>query len=87
VKQVAKPAAEVFMFTRLALLGSLALLAACDQNRDAGRETGAADERSGVDTAISSTRVADTAVVEKDTTIDVDTLKKTDNVKDKDTNP
>jgi len=76
------------MFTRLALIGSLALLAACDQNRDAGRETGAADEeRSGVDTAISSTRVADTAVVEKDTTIDVDTLKKTDNLKDKDTNP
>jgi hypothetical protein len=76
------------MFTRLALIGSLALLAACNQNRDTNRETGAADnERSGVDTAIQSTRVADTAIVKKDTTIDVDTLKKTDNVKDRDSNP
>ena len=76
------------MFSRLALLGTLALLAACNQNRD--RETGAADnERSGLDTAIQSERVTDTAVVKKDTTIDVDTVKKTDHLKDagKDSNP
>ncbi len=75
------------MFARLAVLGSLAvLLTACDQNRD--RETGAADkDRSGVDTVVESQRVADTALVEKDTTIDVDTLKKTDNLKDKDSTP
>lgn len=76
------------MFARLAVLGSFALLAACNQNRDAGRETGAADnERSGVDTTVESQRIADTAVVQKDTTIDVDTLKKTDNLKGRDSNP
>jgi hypothetical protein len=74
------------MFSRLAVLGSLALLAACDRNPD--RETGAADkDRSGVDTVIESQRVADTAVVQADTNIDVDTTKKTDNLKDRDRKP
>jgi hypothetical protein len=56
----------------------VALLGAC---READRDTGALDEdRVGVDTIVESETVKDTAVVRADTTIDVDTLEKTDNI-------
>jgi hypothetical protein len=55
-------------------------LGAC---READRDTGALDEdRVGVDTIVESETVKDTAVVRADTTIDVDTLEKTDNIED-----
>ncbi len=63
-------------------LAIVALAGAC-RPADRNPDTGAVDnERSGVDTVVNSETVKDTAVVKKDTTIDVDTLKKTDHVKD-----
>ena len=63
-------------------LAIVALAGAC-KSADRDRDTGAVDnDRSGVDTVVNSETVKDTAVVRKDTTIDVDTLKKTDHVKD-----
>jgi hypothetical protein len=63
-------------------LAIVALAGAC-KPADRNPDTGAVDnERSGVDTVVNSETVKDTAVVRKDTTIDVDTLKKTDHVKD-----
>ena len=62
-----------------ATLAVVALLGACERKAD--HDTGALDnERSGVDTSIKSSSVKDTTVVKADTTIDVDTLKKTDNI-------
>ncbi len=59
-------------------LAMVALLGAC---READRDTGALDEDLvGVDTIVESETVKDTAVVRADTTIDVDTLEKTDNI-------
>lgn len=61
-------------------LAMVALLGAC---READRDTGAVNEdRVGVDTIVESETVKDTAVVRADTTIDVDTLEKTDNIDD-----
>ncbi|MGH7528070.1 MAG: hypothetical protein ACREMX_15355 [Gemmatimonadales bacterium] len=58
-----------------------ALLAACETKAD--RDTGAVEgDRSGTDTLIQSERVKDTTVVEADTSIDVDTVEKTDNLKE-----
>jgi hypothetical protein len=64
-----------------AALALVALVGGC-QKRDA--DTGALDkDRAGVDTVIQSSSVKDTTVVRADTTIDVDTIKKTDNIEDK----
>ena len=65
-----------------AVLAFVALSAGC---READRDTGAADnERSGADTLIESETIRDTTIVTADTTIDVDTVKKTDNIDDSD---
>jgi hypothetical protein len=68
------------MTTKLAAaLAVMALLGGC-QKRD--MDTGALDkDRAGVDTTVQSNSVKDTTVVKSDTNIDVDTLKKTDNIK------
>jgi hypothetical protein len=66
-----------------AILAIVALSGAC---KEADRDTGAADadhDRSGVDTLVESETVKDTTVVTADTSIDVDTVKKTDNIEDK----
>jgi hypothetical protein len=64
-----------------AILAIVALLGAC---KEADRDTGAADnDRAGVDTLVESETVKDTTVVTADTSIDVDTVKKTDNIEDK----
>ena len=55
-------------------IGVLALLAGCERRRD--QET----TRSGTDTIIRSSTVKDTTVVRADTSIDVDTLRKTGHV-------
>lgn len=51
---------------------------------DAGdRDTGAVDDdRTGADTTITAETVRDTTIVTADTAIDVDTVKKTDNIDD-----
>ena len=65
-----------------AALALVTLLGACQ--RKAADDTGALDhERSGVDTSIKSSSIKDTTVVKADTSIDVDTLKKTDHIDDK----
>jgi uncharacterized lipoprotein NlpE involved in copper resistance len=68
------------MKTKLAALVVLALLVGCDRKAD--RDTGmAADsDRTGVDTVIRSSSIKDTTVVQADTSIDVDTLEKTDHI-------
>ncbi|MBA3260629.1 MAG: hypothetical protein H0T68_14335 [Gemmatimonadales bacterium] len=64
----------------LAALFALGLVAGCE-NRRGDNETGDADgDRAGVDTTIETERVQDTTIVSADTTIDVDTLKETDNI-------
>ena len=64
-----------------AIVAIVALLGAC---KAADRDTGAADnDRAGVDTLVESETVKDTTVVTADTSIDVDTVKKTDNIEDK----
>jgi hypothetical protein len=71
------------MHTKLATaIAVLALLGGCNNRRD--RDTGALDhERSGTDTSIQSSTIKDTTVVKADTSIDVDTVKKTDNIEKK----
>ncbi|HEX3235110.1 MAG TPA: hypothetical protein VHR41_12990 [Gemmatimonadales bacterium] len=70
------------MRTKLATAIALLALVGCNQKN---RETGAAGNgdttRSGTDTMIQSSRIKDTTVVKKDTSIDVDTTKKTDHIK------
>jgi hypothetical protein len=70
------------MHTKLAAtLAVMALLAGCEKRNEA--DTGALDrDRAGVDTVVKSSAVKDTTVVKADTNIDVDTLKKTDHIKD-----
>ena len=64
----------------VAALAVVALLGACDRKAD--HDTGALDhDRSGMDTTIKSSSIKDTTVVRADTSIDVDTVKKTDNIK------
>ena len=70
------------MTTKLAAaLAVMALLGGC-QKRDT--DTGALDkDRAGIDTVVQSSSVKDTTIVKADTNIDVDTLKKTDNIEKK----
>lgn len=63
------------MRTTLVSLAALAALAGCEAKNDRG--TGAV----GRDTTITSERVQDTTIVTADTSIDVDTVSKTDNIK------
>ncbi len=64
------------------LAASLAIVALVGACKPAERDTGAVDnDRSGVDTVVQSETVKDTAIVQADTSIDVDTIKKTDNIK------
>jgi len=64
------------------LATSLAIVALVGACKPAERDTGAVDnDRSGVDTVVRSETVKDTAIVQADTSIDVDTIKKTDNIK------
>jgi hypothetical protein len=64
----------------LAAVAALTLLGGCKKNNG---ETGALDrDRSGTDTSITTSRIKDTTVVKADTSIDVDTTKKTDHIKD-----
>jgi hypothetical protein len=66
----------------LAAFFVLALVTGCE-NRRADNETGAADEdRSGVDTLIETERIQDTTIVTADTSIDVDTVEKTDHIEE-----
>jgi len=62
-----------------AAVAIVALLGGCKARND--RDTGALNDRSGVDTSVKSSTVRDTTVVKADTNIDVDTLKKTDHIK------
>jgi hypothetical protein len=62
------------------LAGILAVVALSGACREADRETGAMDDRAGVDTMVESETIKDTTVVEADTNIDVDTTKETDHV-------
>jgi hypothetical protein len=63
-----------------AVLAIVALSGGCG---DADRDTRAADnDRAGADTMIESETIRDTTIVTADTTIDVDTVKKTDNIDD-----
>ena len=73
---------------RKQLAVTLAMLAIAGACKPADRDTGAVDnDRSGTDTAISSETVKDTTVIQADTSIDVDTTKKTDHAEDaKDSN-
>jgi hypothetical protein len=70
----------------LATIFALALVAGCENRRadtNVDNETGAAErDRTGIDTLIESERVKDTTVVRADTSIDVDTLDKTDNIEE-----
>jgi hypothetical protein len=66
---------------RLLALLTLAAVVGCE-NRRADDETGAAEnDRSGVDTVITTDRIQDTTVIRADTAIDVDTVKDTDHIK------
>jgi hypothetical protein len=69
------------MRVMLATIAALALLGACERRDD---DTGARtdNERSGTDTVIQSETVRDTTVIRADTSIDVDTVKKTDHIDD-----
>jgi|GraSoiStandDraft_41_1057321.scaffolds.fasta_scaffold7767486_1 uncharacterized lipoprotein NlpE involved in copper resistance len=72
------------MRTKLVAAIALLTLAGCNQRKNG--ETGAVGGDSagvGVDTSIQSSRIKDTTVVKKDTSVDVDTTKKTDHIKDK----
>ena len=61
-------------------LAIVALLSGC---REAERDTGAVDnDRAGVDTIIRSETVKDTTIVSADTSIDVDTVKKTNHIEE-----
>lgn len=64
-----------------AILAIMALSGGCKQ---ADRDTGELDDdRAGVDTLVESETVKDTTVITADTSIDVDTIQKTDNIEDK----
>jgi hypothetical protein len=64
-----------------AALAVVAVLGGC-KKADTYNDTGAVDkDRAGVDTAVNSGMVKDTTVIKKDTSIDVDTTKKTEHIK------
>jgi hypothetical protein len=71
------------MRKQLAVVLTMAALAGACNERARDRDTGALDnDRSGTDTIVQSETVKDTTVVEADTSIDVDTVKQTDNIDD-----
>jgi hypothetical protein len=65
---------------------AIAALTACEKRGEGadGTDTtaGLGNERTGVDTAVTSTTVQDTTIVRADTNIDVDTVRQTDNAAD-----
>jgi len=63
-----------------AALAIMALMGGCKQN-NRNPDTGAVNDRAGVDTSIKSGTVKDTTVVKTDTNVNVDTTKKTDRIK------
>ena len=66
------------------LAAALAIMALAGACKEADRDTGAIDnDRSGTDTLVHSETVKDTTVITADTSIDVDTVKQTDNIDDK----
>ncbi|MFL5496174.1 MAG: hypothetical protein ACJ8DC_17450 [Gemmatimonadales bacterium] len=73
------------MRTKLVAAIAVLTLAGCNQrkNGETGAVGGGDTSRVGVDTAVQSSRIKDTTVVKKDTSIDVDTTKKTEHIKDK----
>jgi uncharacterized lipoprotein NlpE involved in copper resistance len=72
------------MRSKLVAAIALLTLAGCNQRKNETGAVGGGDtSRVGVDTAIQSSRIKDTTVVKKDTSVDVDTTKKTDHIKDK----
>ena len=69
------------MTTKIAAaLAMVALLAGCEKRADTGAVAG---DSVGVDTMVQSGTVKDTTVVQTDTNIDKDTVKKTDHIEDK----
>ncbi|MGN6392525.1 MAG: hypothetical protein ACTHM9_09805 [Gemmatimonadales bacterium] len=63
------------------LAAALAIMALIGGCKPKNGDTGAVNDHAGVDTSIRSGTVKDTTVVKKDTSIDVDTTKKTNHVK------
>lgn len=70
------------MYLRMAALLSLALVAGCEDRRSDAETAEADGDRAGVDTVITTDRIEDTTVIRADTSIDVDTIKATDHIKD-----
>jgi ABC-type uncharacterized transport system auxiliary subunit len=66
---------------RKQLAAGLAIVALLGGCKKADHDTGAVNDRSGVDTLVKSGTVKDTTVVKADTNIDVDTTKHTDHIK------
>jgi hypothetical protein len=70
------------MRKQLAFLLTVAALSVGCKEADRDTDTGAVDARDGADTTVTSETVKDTTVVTADTSIDVDTVKQTDNIDD-----
>jgi len=70
------------MRKQLAFMLTVAALSVGCKEADRDTDTGAVDARDGVDTMVTSETVKDTTVVTADTSIDVDTVKQTDNIDD-----
>lgn len=66
---------------RKQLAAGLAIVALLGGCKKADHDTGALNDREGVDTMVKSGTVKDTTVVKADTNIDVDTVKSTDHIK------
>ena len=72
---------ECSMTTKIAAaLAMVALLAGCQKREDTGALR---EDSASVDTVVQSGTVKDTTVVQTDTNIDKDTVKKTDHIEDK----
>jgi hypothetical protein len=71
------------MRTKLVAAIALLALAGCNQRKNETGAVGGDSAGVGVDTTIQSSKIKDTTIVKKDTSIDVDTTKKTDHIKDK----
>lgn len=70
------------MRTMVATLSLLAALTACGPRADTETGRAGGTGNAGTDTSITTSKVRDTTVVKADTSIDVDTVKKTDNAND-----
>lgn len=68
------------MKIQLAALALGIALVGCDR-KDRNPDTGAVNDRSGMDTVVKSGTIRDTTVIKADTNIDVDTVKQTDHIK------